>query len=109
MYLTFQNANHPHQMLPDYPFPWLLCCYDFSETRYYEAINVVPVNCNVLPFTNCNVVASKDCNKTFIMEDYNETFIAPWLPQQGQDEGHNCLCTKTLMEFFFMCNFCPRF
>jgi hypothetical protein len=93
--LDIQNANHPHQMLFHHPFPWLLCCYGFSETRCYEAVNVISVN--------CNVTASKDCSKTFIMEDNNETFIVPWFLRRGQDEGYNCLCIETLMEIFFVC------
>jgi hypothetical protein len=51
----------------------------FFGTRCYEASNVVSMNCNVTTLTNCSVVVSKDCSEIFIMEDYNETFIAPWL------------------------------
>ncbi len=108
MYLTFQNANHPHQMLLHHPFPWFFFCYGFSKTRCYEDVNVVPVNCNVVTLTNCSVVALKNCSKIFIMEDYNETFIAPWLLRQVQDEGHDGLRTKTLMEKISCAN-CPRF
>jgi len=83
MYLTFQNVNQRHQMLLHHPFPWLLCCCGFFGTRCYEAFNVVLVNCSATTLTNCNVMALKDCSKTFIMEDYNETFIIPWLLRQG--------------------------